>query len=378
MLDTIVLSIPTGEFLIRDHDVFTPSSKGLLFEPYYPMKRGGIKCTYNPTKAQKEQWGYMPRLTLAKRPAHGGFSISLRIEFSAPKILFGNNFDELNDDDFDVVFRKLSDHLQTMGIIVKDKALKAANISAIHYSKNLPLTDYTSASMVIKEIAKTSASKRLDFSKTDYRNDGSSIKFHANSHELILYDKLADLNASKISEKRAIENDGFVQLSLLDMVFQKPFDVIRIEARLGNRTKIKQLFARLGIAAPLTFEGIFAERIAKKVLFDYWQMMADDMPVVMASGFAPEDLYSTFYAQNPDTKPALILQKVGALAIIARVGMTGLRSLTERHSAPRTWQRLKKSLRDEPITNTLRYHPMKVAEQQLRAFTPLRLQDYWV
>lgn len=39
------------------------------------------------------------------------------------------------------------------------------------------------------------------------------------------------------------------------MVFQKPFDVVRIEARLGNRTKIKQLLTRLGTDAPLTFEG---------------------------------------------------------------------------------------------------------------------------
>jgi hypothetical protein len=34
------------------------------------------------------------------------------------------------------------------------------------------------------------------------------------------------------------------------MVFQKPFDVVRIEARLGNRTKIKQLLTRLGCMHP--------------------------------------------------------------------------------------------------------------------------------
>ena len=66
MLDTVVLTVDSHNFLIRDHDVFTPSSKGLFFEPYYPIKKGGVRCKYNPTKAEEIKYGYMPKLTLYK------------------------------------------------------------------------------------------------------------------------------------------------------------------------------------------------------------------------------------------------------------------------------------------------------------------------
>jgi hypothetical protein len=377
MLDTITLTIPAVDFRLLDCDMFTPSARFIMQEPHTRIK-SSIKCTCNPTKQQKAEHGYMPRLTLYKRPATTSVAITLRIEFSAPKLLYGNNFDELCDADFARVHAKLSEQLQQMRVLVPDKALENANVSAIHYSKNMPLTDYTTCSMIINEIAKSATTKRLDASKTDYRNDGSLFRFHANSHELVLYDKIKDLAAAKTSNKRAVEDDSDMQLPLLQAVFPKQFEVLRIEARLGNRTKIKSLFKKLNICAPLTFRGIFSSHIAKTVLLDYWQGITADMPVLMASGFKPEDLYRALSQQNPTAKPAEILQLVGALAIINNTGMNGLRHILEHHSTPRTWQRLKKSLQEQEINSTMRFNPLRVAEGHLQAFTPLHLDDFTV
>jgi hypothetical protein len=378
MLDTVALSLAPDQFRIRDHDAFRPSSLGLFQPPFYGLRRGSMSCVNNPTGEQTARYGYLPRLTLTKRPATGGFSILLRIEFSAPKLLYGNNFDELTDSDFPATIQRLAEQLERMGVWVSPDVLRDAPVSAIHYSKNLPLTDYTSCSMVIREIAKVSANKRLDSTKTDYRNDGSSIRFHASSHEVIFYDKLKDLAAAKTSDKRAIEDNSALQLPLLAYAFQKPFEVLRIEARLGQRQKLKRLLERLKITAPLTFAGLFSEGIAKRVLCDYWRTVAEDIPILATSGFPAEDLLQALMRQDPDAKPAKLLQAVGALAVINRAGLTGLRAMVESRSDARTWQRLKQGLHDLPLTSNMRYSPLAVAEGHLKAFEALRLRDYSV
>jgi hypothetical protein len=63
---------------------------------------------------------------------------------SAPKLLLGNNFDELTDDDFRRLCKKLVNVLAEMSVKVTARTLAKVNVSAIHYSKNITLTDYTS------------------------------------------------------------------------------------------------------------------------------------------------------------------------------------------------------------------------------------------
>src|SRR5688500_11298274 len=122
MLDTVALSLNHMEFEVMEPEAFTPSARGLLQPPYYPLgARGNFSCKQNPTKSELEQGIYKPRLTLTKRKGkgHGGFNLTLRIEFSAPKLLLGNNFDELLEMDFEKVVDVLQRKLSGMGIRVK-------------------------------------------------------------------------------------------------------------------------------------------------------------------------------------------------------------------------------------------------------------------
>jgi len=65
----------------------------------------------------------------------------LKIELSLPKLLFGNNFDELQYKDFLPITEKLVDILKQMGVITTAETLAQAPVAAIHYSKNISLTD---------------------------------------------------------------------------------------------------------------------------------------------------------------------------------------------------------------------------------------------
>ena len=86
MIDTIVLTMNSDQFIVLDHNKFTPSSQGLFEFPFYNLGKSGVlKCFQNPKKQDALQGYYKPRLTLAKRAtAGGGYALSLRIEFSAP------------------------------------------------------------------------------------------------------------------------------------------------------------------------------------------------------------------------------------------------------------------------------------------------------
>lgn len=377
MLDTIALSLKTSEFKIMNHDAFTPSSKGVLEQPYYPVRRGGFTCKNNPTKKNIERYGYMPRLTLSKRPAVAGFSVLLRVEASLPKLKYGNNFDELTDADFERICELLVLQLKRMGVHTTVKLLQNAEVSAVHYSKNLPLTDYTSCSMVIREISKGSVSRQLTGTKTDYYNDGSAIKFHANSHELIVYDKIKDFERGKISRKRALDSHiQPAQFSLLTDSFKKPFEVLRLEARLGNRRKIKDILSKISMKPELRFKDLYSESVAKEVLLQYWKMIITDMALIVCSGFPSGELYDAIHNSDPKLKPSQILQIIGSLSIIENDGMEGLRTRLERHSTPHSWYNQKKKLNDISITSHMRYNPVRIATQHLHDFVPMRLKDY--
>src|SRR5437870_4162294 len=109
MIDTIVLTLKPEHFAIMDHAKFSPSTEGIYKHPYYTIGRNGfIKCVQNPTQEDMKDRVYKPRLTVTKRIGTGGFQITMRIEFSAPKLLFGNNFDEVEETDFEEITKRLN------------------------------------------------------------------------------------------------------------------------------------------------------------------------------------------------------------------------------------------------------------------------------
>ena len=205
MIDTMVLTLNHGMFTILDRNKFTPSASGLydLTGGYGLGGRANMKCTQNSTTNELKQGIYKPRLTVTKRQNKlGGYDIPLKIEFSAPKMLFGNNFDEMTDSDFPKLLRKLNTTLrEQMDVYISEDTLANAPISSIHFSKNIALTDYTLPYTYIKQLTKVNINKKLDTNQTDYRNEGHSFKYRASSFEIAFYDKLKDLQQGIISEK---------------------------------------------------------------------------------------------------------------------------------------------------------------------------------
>lgn len=371
MIDTIVLMLRyPDQFGIADHEKFSPSTKGLSQSAFSLGARGYFSCVQNPAKTALKNGIYMPRLTVTRRIGQ----ITLRIEFSIPKLIFGNNFDEVEDGHFAQVVDTLIQKLREMGVIIFREMIVNASVSAVHYSKNIPLTDCSTPYGILKEIAKINLTQALDLNQTDFRNEGHSLKFHANSYELVLYDKMKDLQKAKTSEKRAIERDNAIQLDLFEgLKLEKPFEVLRMEARLNKREVIKRLFGKLGIKDDLVFAQVFKKEISQKVLLSYLDTIKMSYAPLAYIPKSAKDFIADFRIIQPKAKPRKMLQMLGLITACNETGIREFREAIER-LGKHHWPRLLKDWQGCKFSPTRQ--PIKPIEEALRVFIPLRLKDY--
>ena len=375
MIDTIVLTLKTGMYTIFEPDNFSPSTKG-LFDPtsYYRLGgRANIKCTQNPIPSELKQGIYKPRLTVYKRINRDrNFEIPLKIEFSIPKLLYGNNFDELTDEDFPAIIQKLKAVLKEMGVYLFEKNLVNAPVSSVHYSKNIALTDYTTPYTYLTQLTKLNINKRLDTNRTDFRNEGHSFKYRANSFEIVFYDKIKDLQQAKVSEKRAEETDNALQLGLFDILTKrKPLEVLRIEIRLNKRQKISQILKKISREVEPAFTNIFSQDTAKKVLLHYLSEIEDAYPPLLVYQYdSPKKFFEGLLIANPKLKPTQALELTAFRALLEEIGVREYRKMTERHGNY-YWYSLNQKMKKLNYTDEISV--FSLVRKQITEFEPLKL-----
>lgn len=379
MIDTIVLTIPKDKYIILDHDKFNPSTRGLFESPYYRLgSRSNFSCKQNPTKTELLNGIYKPRLTVTKRIRKGHFDIPLKIEFSIPKLIYGNNFDEIQEEDFRNVIKKLKKKLKDMDILIRDIDLINAQVSAIHFSKNIALTDFSTCSMVINELAKINLTKRLDIDKTSFRNEGQIIHYHCNSYEIAIYDKMKDLGQARISEKRSIESDSLIQLNLFDNLnIKKPFEVLRIEVRLNTKRKIKQVLKTINVNKDLTFKNLFNLDISKRVISHFWQYIEKNINICSIDTRSPSSLLETIIGSNKGIKHSKALKLLSVIMLGQEVGFRTLRSTLDLNGKKNDyWYSLVKELRELNFPKGKKYQSITEISNSIRNFMPLSLKYY--
>lgn len=371
MLDTVVLTLPEKDFLIKYGDRFTPNA-GFLQNPMYGTRQM-VKAVYNPSKAEKRS-GYKPRLTLIKKPfTERAHAIILRIEFSAPKLLYGNNFVELRGhDDFMPVLTALHTALANMGIEVSLETLKTASVSAIHYSKNILLERETPCFLLIRELEKLDLSAKLDLTQTDFRNSGQMVKYHASTYEIALYDKVKDLQQARTyGDKRSTEIDNASQLDLLNSL--KLPEVLRFEIRLKSK-KLKPLMQKIGHAGPLTFQNLFNASLSRAILLHFWNQITDGLYLLNLNADDPAALIARIKATYPKKRQTSILQLVGFAHTAEKLGIRGAKLHLGLNN--QTFYRLKKDLKVLDGTHTApRFSVLKAVKEQITEFIPLIADD---
>jgi len=381
MLDTIVLLLDTDMFQIDKPDRFIPSARhlvrrslgegGWIFTENQKYNYG-IYSRQNPTKKDLRNGIYKPRLTLfsginlRNKP-----EIILKIELSLPKLLFGNNFEELQYKDRLPIIVKLVEVLERMGVITTVESIANAPVSTIHYSKNILLTDGSTPYHYINKIKEANIQLSLDVNQTDYRNYGHSYKWHCNSYEVVFYDKIKDLEKAKTSSKRSLEKDNEIQLDLFKRPQKiKKFEILRMEVRLNKRKKIRQLFHKLGIKADLTFKKLFKPAISKKILLHYMDELESKRPLLL--DYKPANhkaLLAVLIFNNPDLGAKQILQLYGLKRVLDVMSLRELRLMFASYSV-RSWYRLMADI--NKIKLPMARQPFETIKRHILKFKPLK------
>ncbi|MCC7436773.1 hypothetical protein IT402_02790 [Candidatus Nomurabacteria bacterium] len=364
-----------------DHGRFSPATENLFRPPYIKVTgKQPFKAVNNPTKKDKETYGYCPRVTLFKALRKGGFQIFLHVEFSIPKLLYGNNFDEVCETDFGEICSKLSQALEVMGIklIGGRKTIAEAGVSVVHYAKNIVLRNYDTPYRYLREFEKINVSMRLDVNKTDFRNEGHAVRYHGNKYEVIMYDKIKDLEQAGKSEKRAIEKDNYSQMTIFDLQpLKRPFEVLRLEVRFGDKRKLKSELKKVGMVfGELNFTSLFSKQIAQKILLStVTDIEAMSPKLLLAEDATLEESFSDLCINNPGNSLRKNLALLAMRELIKQIGVRKFREITKGYSSS-TWYSLNKDMGEAKLSK--KSTVFTSIKNDIRSFQQVKLENYHI
>ncbi|MBI2612792.1 hypothetical protein HYW59_03230 [Candidatus Kaiserbacteria bacterium] len=362
MIDTVVMTIPMQATLPRR--IKCDGSREWEGWEFRATGRGYGRYVKDAPPEDVARGMYFPLLT-GYVSWRDGKSISfMHVQFSAPKLVFGHNLDELTERHFETVIALLQDRVSRMGVEVSDVCLRQAEIAKIHYSKNVILKRVHSASHVIGQLAKINANRRIEQTNVKYSNDGTGVQWYTKSHMISVYDKLAEL-------ERELDEETMEVLSQED-------SIVRFEVRLTRKEKLRRLLVSVGHGDAFTFRKAFSLKVSKAVILHYWEKLANrDDAILFSRRTGPQALLRDIMLARRGIGVAHAIRLVGLLALAQdEGGMGGLRNtlaLSKRRVA--TWYSLVKSLRSIGAA-LVGLRPEEWYEEmnaQLRAYKPVRL-----
>lgn len=343
MIDTVIITISKEKILSLDNN------QGSF--PIWIMQSNGngyTKWIKNMPKQKDINIPYYPRLT-KYITSDGGANIieKIKIEFSVPKLIYGNNLDEVEEQDFFVVIDTLQKRLMDMGEIVERADLEYASISTVHFAKNIPISEgYTSCS-VMKEIGKINIHKKLELTKVNFKDEGKALQLYATNHSIVFYDKIADLAQYK---KKAIDQDQMPQqFSLVDEIKKKklPLEILRMEVRLCKKRKIDSVMQKIGFQKNSTFKDVFKKDLCQKIIKWYWDtLIKGENLFLFELENNPKKLLKNLVRLNQKIKAKEVVYLVGLQALCREDGgIHELRSILEKRITQRTWYRITKGIK---------------------------------
>jgi hypothetical protein len=297
----------------------------------------------NRTAAEKKAHIYRPSMTLFRR----GRDYCLKIQFSAENLLFHNNLQEAVEDQFEDVLYALQKSIFEMGVSINKEILRHAQVSNFHPSKNVLINGGCSATDIVREIAKVCVSEKMDIDLKDFRNGGHGVQLWAETHALTFYDKVKDL-AKNDSRSCDFEKEQKMQRnSLLPFLHQKRKpEVVRMEARLCDKVKMKSVLKKIGIEIEPTFTNMFKEEICRKILLYYFETYIEPSFFVFDIETGAQEILKSILRKNPKMKYDTAA-KLAALKLFCKDkdGSRGLRNIVEARGGERKWQRVAKDIK---------------------------------
>lgn len=377
-IDTVILTLRASDFALLEPSRFTPNAMKIYnTEPKDMGRNKYISAICNPTKQDNSIFGYLPYITLYKALRAGGLSVNLRIQFSAPKIIFGNNVDEPSEQDFERICEAIFEGLKYYNIRLFRgiDAIKDARVAMIHYSKNFILEHGLSSRASILELQRIDVNSWRDVSLTDY-NNGYGFKVHSKYYEVAFYDKIAEHFKGHHGQP-LFDKDLQNQLNLFANpdILRLP-EILRLEVRLNNTKSIKTALNKAGLdVSDLTFKALFNAKYSQKVLQQHLDDLYSHYPNITEADVGDSlELLSELYMQNPNRSISTILSAIGLFTISKEHSTRAMKDIIGSKGSSKLLRLAKK------VNKELKYHSNKseifnFLEDRLERFEPISIAN---
>lgn len=213
-MDTVVLILKNEEFRVLEYHGYYPP---LPVNFVSSRKKGCWRRVGRP-----DDKNYYPKIVISSRV---DFSLkevvtSLKLEFSAPKLLYSHNLVSISRKDKAKLCELLKSSCKKLGVELLGDVLEYRVIGA-DIAVNIPLSNSVSASSAIVHLNKVPVRKTTNFDHRTYKNSGESISMSKHNSKLMFsaYDKKAEYLANKGSEEVFVE------------VYGESIEVLRFELR---------------------------------------------------------------------------------------------------------------------------------------------------
>lgn len=381
-IDTVTLLLPANKVALLEPARFTPNATRVLGASNYDLGRGKyLTAVCNPFKKDTQEFGYLPYLTLYVGLRGGGLSKGLRVQYSAPKLIRGNNFDETSETDFEPICQLILDGLAHYKVRVWGgiETIKDAQCQVVHYSKNFALPYTMTSNQVLREIRKCDVNAWKATSEDKYSNGGHGYKTHTKHYELAFYDKVAEYFKGKRGQPHYDEDITQLSFDLFKDVERKKIpEVFRMEVRLGNPRTIKTALknARLppdDISFRTLFSSSYSQQILQHQLDDYYSRY----PKIASADAENElELLSDLFVQNPNRHMSTILAAIGLYTLNQQSGMRELKDIVGVKGVD-ALHRLSKKADKELRYKTAKPEVFELLRAELKKFRPVYLADFF-
>lgn len=196
----------------------------------------------------------------------------LIIQFSLPKLLYGNSLQEVSDGDFAKAVTGLQKALETLGIFVEKDTITNARVSAVHFCKNIVLPKDIRLQDILAELERVDISKVVDVTKKEIKNGGQVLHIYSGNTERVFYDKVVD--AMRPKNKRKDKGLVDYERTVIEQYDLQDTEVFRYEYRLKKAQRVQKEINETLDKKPQThvlFRDIFNENLGRDILIKSWR-----------------------------------------------------------------------------------------------------------
>lgn len=380
MIDTITIELNAFRSY-NDNDFNLKSKWGTNYQQEKNKAFRMSTITLNWPKEAEEKWPYLPEVKYVDFPnprakeEENGRIFGYQITFSAPKLLYGNNIEEVTEDQFEDVVDVLYEQLQFLDLPteISKEDIRQAKLRRLDYSKNAMIAELVPGEQFCSMLMRSEHVYRSKYSQTQYRH-GDSYRENIKKRSVVIYDKLAEFRNSLPKDKVLNVREQFFLAAEKAHLFQ----VFRLEVQMQDLNQIAIELERFGIErAGITFSRVFSKELAHSILMRYWKSLIENLDP-NPELFSEDNLFATFneMAVNKGNKgPQALLATFGLRYLAHKCGLGNVKDIFYREYDSQAWGRIEK-LYEEPKLNQGLYTFIDSIEKIIDNMEPLQFGEY--